>query len=143
MKKAKNQNLIKALLSLIWTRDLKKLWHFYLFVLIFNTWLELTLFALYRPLDLNFAMFLAITLGLVPLYGFSIYCIKYQAINKRRPYWVLPFLILLLALFMRSTPNNFDYPMAHKAVVFYMDNSLYVTFLTALRIMFVIKNKKK
>lgn len=143
MKKDSVNNFIDTLIGYATTKDLKKLWHFYLFAIIFNTWLELTLFALYRPLDLNFAMFLVLILGVLPLYGFSIYCIKYQAINKRRPYWILPFLILLLALFMRSTPNNFDYPMAHKAVVFYMDNSLYVTFLTALRIMFVIKNKKK
>ena len=143
MAKDKGKNIFKIFKSYLLTEDLKKLWHFYLFLIIFNTWLELSLFALYRPLDVNFAMFLTLTVGLLPLYGFSIYCIKYQAINKRRPYWVLPLLIILLALFMRSTPNNFDYFMANKAVVFYIDNSLYVTFLTALRIMFVVKNKKK
>ena len=143
MAKDKGKNIFKTFKSYLLTNDLKKLWHFYLFLIIFNTWLELSLFALYRPLDVNFAMFLTLTVGLLPLYGFSIYCIKYQAINKRRPYWILPFLIILLALFMRSNPDNFDYYMANKAVVFYMDNSLYVTFLTALRIMFVVKNKKK
>ena len=141
MKKDSANNFIDTVISYLTTKDLKKLWHFYLFIIIFNTWLELTLFALYRPLDINLAMFLALTLGLIPLYGFSIYCIKYQAINKRRPYWILPFLIILLALFMHSNPDNFDYYMANKFVVFYMDNSLYITFLTALRIMFVVKNK--
>ena len=65
MKKDSVNNFIDIVICYLNTKDLKKLWHFYLFIIIFNTWLELTLFALYRPLDINLAMFLA----LAPLVG--------------------------------------------------------------------------
>jgi hypothetical protein len=107
------------------------------------TWLELFLFALYRPLDINLSLLIAFLIGLVPIYGFSIYCIKYHAIDKRRPYWVLPFLAVLTYFFLTPNPNTIGYPAAPPLIRLYVDHCIFLTFLTALRIMFVIRNKKK
>ena len=142
MKKDNVNNFIDTLISCGTTKDLKKLWHFYLFLIIFNTWLELFLFALYRPLDINLTLLITFLIGLVPIYGFSIYCIKYHAINKRRPYWVLPFVAVLTYLFLTPNPNAIGYPAAPTLIRLYADNCLYLVFLTALRIMFVVKSRK-
>ena len=141
MAKNKNNNIFKTCKSYLFSEDLKKLWHFYLFLIIFNTWLELSLFALYRPLDMNLNLLITFIIGLVPIYAFSIYCIKYHAINKRRPYWVLPFLALLCFVFYTANPNAIGFPYAPTLVRLYADNSIYLVFLTALRIMFVVKSK--
>ena len=141
MAKDKGKNIFKTFKSYLLTEDLKKLWHFYLFLIIFNTWLELSLFALYRPLDINLNLFIAFIIGLVPIYVFSIYCIKYHAINKRRPYWVLPFLALLGYVFFTANPNAIGFPEAPTLIRLYADNCIYLVFLTALRIMFVVKSK--
>ncbi len=138
---AKEKNIFKTFKSYLLTEDLKKLWHFYLFLIIFNTWLELSLFALYRLSDMNFNFLIAFIIGLVPIYAFSIYCIKYHAINKRRPYWVLPFLALLGFVFYMPNPNAIDFLEAPTLIRLYADNCIYLTFLTALRIMFVVKSK--
>ena len=138
---AKEKNIFKTFKSYLLTEDLKKLWHFYLFIIIFNTWLELSLFALYRPLDINLNLFISFIIGLVPIYVFSIYCIKYHAINKRRPYWVLPFLALLGYVFFTANPNAIGFPEAPALIKLYADNCLYLVFLSALRIMFVVKGK--
>ena len=143
MAKNKNNNIFKTFKNYLFTEDLKKLWHFYLFLIIFNTWLELSLFALYRPLDMNLNLLITFIIGLVPIYAFSIYCIKYHAINKRRPYWVLPFLAVLVYVFFTANPNAIGFPDAPTFIRLYADNCIYLTFLTALRIMFVIRNKKK
>ena len=143
MKKDSVNNFIDTLISYATTKDLKKLWHFYLFLIIFNTWLELFLFALYRPLSMNLSLLITFILGLVPIYVFSIYCIKYHAINKKRPYWVLPFLALLTYIFFMPNPNPIEFSEAPTLIRLYADNCIYLTFLTALRIMFVIRNKKK
>jgi len=142
MAKNKNNNIFKTLKSYLLTEDLKKLWHFYIFLIIFNTWLELFLFALYRPLDMNLSLLITFIIGLVPIYAFSIYCIKYHAIDKRRPYWVLPFLGGLMYIFLMPNPNAIGYPAAPTLIRLYADNCIYLTFLTALRIMFVVKGKK-
>jgi hypothetical protein len=142
MAKNKNNNIFKTLKSYLLTEDLKKLWHFYIFLIIFNTWLELFLFALYRPLDINLSLLITFIIGLVPIYAFSIYCIKYHAIDKRRPYWVLPFLGGLMYIFLMPNPNAIGYPAAPTLIRLYADNCIYLTFLTALRIMFVVKGKK-
>jgi hypothetical protein len=142
MAKNKNNNIFKTLKSYLLTEDLKKLWHFYIFLIIFNTWLELFLFALYRPLDINLSLLITFIIGLVPIYAFSIYCIKYHAIDKRRPYWVLPFLGGLMYIFLMPNPNAIGYPAAPTLTRLYADNCIYLTFLTALRIMFVVKGKK-
>ena len=139
---AKEKNIFKTFKSYLFTEDLKKLWHFYLFLIIFNTWLELFLFALYRPLDMNLTLLITFLIGLVPIYGFSIYCIKYHAINKRRPYWVLPFLGILTYFFLAPNLNTLGYPYAPTLIRLYADNCIYLTFLTALRIVFVVKGKK-
>ena len=141
MKKNKS-NFVDTLLKYLLTKDLKKLWHFYLFLIIFNTWLELSLFALYRPLDMNLNLLITFIIGLVPIYVFSIYCIKYHAINKRRPYWVLPFLAVLVYVFFTANPNAIGFPDAPTLIRLYADNCIYLTFLTALRIMVVLKNKE-
>jgi hypothetical protein len=138
---AKEKNIFKTFKSYLLTEDLKKLWHFYLFLIIFNTWLELSLFALYRLSDMNFNLLISFIIGLVPIYAFSIYCIKYHAINKRRPYWVLPFLALLGYVFYTANPNPIDFSEAPTLIRLYADNCIYLVFLTALRIMFVVKNK--
>ena len=142
MKKNSVNNFINTVISYLTTKDLKKLWHFYLFLIIFNTWLELSLFALYRLSDMNFNLLISFIIGLVPIYAFSIYCIKYHAINKRRPYWVLPFLALLGYVFYTPNPNAIDFSEAPTLIRLYADNCIYLTFLTALRIMFVVKNRK-
>jgi hypothetical protein len=142
MAKNKNNNIFKTFKSYLFTKDLKKLWHFYLFLIIFNTWLELSLFALYRPLDINLNLLIAFSVGLVPIYAFSIYCIKYHAIGKRRPYWVLPFLALLGFIFYVPNPNQIEFSEAPTLIRLYADNCIYLTFLTALRIMFVVKGRK-
>ena len=140
---AKEKNIFKTFKSYLFTEDLKKLWHFYLFLIIFNTWLELSLFALYRLSDMNFNLLISFIIGLVPIYAFSIYCIKYHAINKKRPFWVLPFLALLGFMFYMPNPNPIEFSEAPTLIRLYADNCIYLTFLTALRIMFVIRNKKK
>ena len=142
MAKNKNNNIFKTFKSYLLTEDLKKLWHFYLFLIIFNTWLELALFALYRPLDMNFNLLIAFLIGLFPTYAFSIYCIKYHAINKRRPYWVLPFLALLGFVFYTANPNPIEFSEAPTLIRLYADNGIYLVFLTALRIMFVVKSRR-
>jgi hypothetical protein len=139
---AKEKNILKTFQSYLFTENLKKLWHFYLFIIIFNTWLELSLFTLYRLPDINFNLLIAFSVGLVPIYAFSIYCIKYHAINKRRPYWVLPFLAVLTYLFFTPNPNAIEFSEAPTLIRLYADNCIYLTFLTALRIMFVVKGKK-
>jgi hypothetical protein len=139
---AKEKNIFKTFKSYLLTEDLKKLWHFYLFLIIFNTWLELSLFALYRLSDMNFNLLISFLIGLVPIYAFSIYCIKYHAINKRRPYWVLPFLALLGFIFYVPNPNQIEFSEAPTLIRLYADNCIYLTFLTALRIMFVVRSKK-
>ena len=142
MKKDNLNNSINTVVSYVTTKDLKKLWHFYLFLIIFNTWLELSLFALYRLSDMNFNLLIAFIVGLVPIYVFSIYCIKYHAIGKRRPYWVLPFLALLGFMFYMPNPNPIEFSEAPTLIRLYADNGIYLVFLTALRIMFVVKGKK-
>ena len=139
---AKEKNIFKTFKSYLFTQDLKKLWHFYLFLIIFNTWLELSLFALYRLSDMNFNLLISFVIGLVPIYAFSIYCIKYHAIEKRRPYWVLPFLAILAYMVLTPNPNPVVFPAAPTLVRLYYDNSIYLVFLTALRIMFVVKSRK-
>jgi len=142
MAKDKEKNIFKTFKSYLLTEDLKKLWHFYLFLIIFNTWLELSLFALYRLSDMNFNLLISFIIGLVPIYAFSIYCIKYHAINKRRPYWVLPFLALLGFIFYMPNPNAIEFSEAPTLIRLYADNCIYLTFLTALRVMFVVLKKK-
>ncbi len=142
MKKDNLNNSINTVVSYATTSDLKKLWHFYLFLIIFNTWLELALFALYRLSDMNFNLLIAFIIGLVPIYAFSIYCIRYHAIGKRRPYWVLPFLALLGYMFYMPNPNPIEFSQAPALIRLYADNCIYLVFLTALRIMFVVKGKK-
>ena len=142
MAKDKEKNILKTLKSYLFTEDLKKLWHFYLFLIIFNTWLELSLFALYRLSDMNLNLLIAFIIGLVPIYAFSIYCIKYHAIGKRRPYWVLPFLALLGFIFYVPNPNQIEFSEAPTLIRLYADSGLYLVFLTALRIMFVVKSRK-
>jgi hypothetical protein len=142
MAKDKGINIFKIFKSYLFTEDLKKLWHFYLVLIIFNTWLELFLFALYRPLSMNLSLLITFIIGLVPIYAFSIYCIKYHAINKKRPYWVLPFLCILTYIFFMPNPNPIEFSGAPTLIRLYADNSIYLTFLTALRIMFVVKNRK-
>ncbi len=142
MAKDKEKNIFKTFKSYLLTEDLKKLWHFYLFLIIFNTWLELSLFALYRLSDINLNLLIAFIVGLVPIYAFSIYCIKYHAIGKRRPYWVLPFLAILTYIFFAPNPNRIEFSEAPTLIRLYADNCLYLTFLTALRIMFVVKSRK-
>jgi hypothetical protein len=142
MKKNKS-NIIDISLKYLFTSDLKKLWHFYLFIIIFNTWLELALFNLYRLADVNLNLLLALVVGLIPIYAFSIYCIKFQAINKKRPYWIIPFLIVLIYVFLTPNPNAIGFPQAHPLVKFYADNCLYLVFLTALRILMVLIKKRR
>ena len=139
---AKEKNIFKTFKSYLFTEDLKKLWHFYLFLIIFNTWLELFLFSLYRPLNMTLSLLITFIIGLVPIYGFSIYCIKYHAINKKRPYWVLPFLAVLTYIFFMPNQNPIEFSEAPTLIRLYADNCIYLTFLTALRIMFVVKNRK-
>ena len=141
MAKDKSMNIFRVFKSYLFTEDLKKLWHFYLVLIIFNTWLELFLFALYRPLSINLSLLITFIIGLVPIYIFSIYCIKYHAINKKRPYWVLPFLAVLTYIFFTPNPNPIEFSEAPTLIRLYADNCLYLTFLTALRIMFVVKSK--
>jgi hypothetical protein len=141
MKKDSVNNFIDTVISYVTTKDLKKLWHFYLFIIIFNTWLEVTLFYFYRPLEMNFDVLMALMLGVIPIYAFSIYCIKFHAINKKRPYWVLPFLGVLIYFFLTPNSNALGYPSAPTLIRLYADHCIYLTFLTALRIMFVVKNK--
>ena len=138
---AKEKNIFKTFKSYLLTEDLKKLWHFYLFLIIFDTWLNLFLFALYRPLDMNLTLLIAFLIGLLPIYAFSIYCIKYHAIQKRRPYWVLPFLAILAYMVVTPNPNPIAFAAAPAIARLYSDNSIYLVFLTALRIMFVVKSK--
>jgi hypothetical protein len=64
---AKEKNIFKTFKSYLLTEDLKKLWHFYLFLIIFNTWLELFLFALYKPLNMNLSLLITFIIGLVPI----------------------------------------------------------------------------
>jgi hypothetical protein len=143
MKKDNVNNFIDTLINYLTTKDLKKLWHFYLFIIIFNTWLELALFNLYRPSDMNFDALMALILGVIPIYAFSVYCIKFHAINKKRPYWVLPFLGVLIYLILIPNSDAIDFLEAPLLVRLYADKCIYLTFLIALRIMFVVKNKKK
>ncbi len=139
----KRNDFLNTVVDYSFTSDLKKLWHFYLFIIIFNTWLELALFNLYRLADVNLNLLLALVVGLIPIYAFSIYCIKFQAINKKRPYWIIPFLIVLIYVFLTPNPNAIGFPQAHPLVRFYADNCLYLVFLTALRIMIVLIKKSR
>ena len=91
---------------------------------------------------MNFDVLMALMLGVIPIYAFSIYCIKFHAINKKRPYWVLPFLGVLIYFFLTPNSNALGYPSAPTLIRLYADNCMYLTFLTALRIMFVVKSRK-
>lgn len=139
----KRNNFLSTSVDYLFTSNLNKLWHFYLFIIIFNTWLELALFNLYRLSDVNLNLLLALTVGLIPIYAFSIYCIKFQAINKKRPYWIIPFLVVLIYVFLTPNPNAIGFPQAPPLVKFYADNCLYLVFLTALRIMMVLIKKRR
>ena len=141
MKKNKS-NILDTLLKYFLTKDLKKLWHFYLFTLIFSTWLELVLMLKYRPQLLNTDLLLVILLGLLPIYAFSIYCIKHHAIEKKRPYWILPFLLILIFMQLTDNPNPIKYPEAHPFINFIADNIILLIFAVPLRIMLIIRNKK-
>jgi hypothetical protein len=55
---------------------------------------------------------------------------------------VLPFLGGLMYIFLMPNPNAIGYPAAPTLIRLYADNCIYLTFLTALRIMFVVKGKK-
>lgn len=143
MAKGKSRNIFKIFKSYFFTEDLKKLWHFYVFLIIFNTWLELFLFALYKPLNINLSLLITFIIGLVPFYAFSIYCIKYHAIGKKRPYWVLPFLALLGFMFYMPNPNQIEFSEAPTLLRLYADKGIYLVFLTALRIMFVVNSRIK
>jgi hypothetical protein len=56
---------------------------------------------------------------------------------------VLPFLAILTYIFFAPNPNPIEFSEAPALIKLYADNCIYLTFLTALRIMFVIRNKKK
>ena len=135
-------SLLKAINTYLFTKDLKKLWHLYLFTLIFSTWLELVLMLKYRPQLLNTDLLLVILLGLLPIYAFSIYCIKYHAIEKKRPYWIMPFLLILIFMQLTDNPNPIKYPEAHSFINFIADNIILLIFAVPLRIMLIIRNKK-
>ena len=117
-----NNNLFKTISSYILTKNLSKLWHFYVFILITSTWLELVLMLKYRPQLLNTDLLLVLLLGLLPIYAFSIYCIKYHAITKKRPYWIVPFLLILIFMQLTDNPNPIKYPEAHPFINFIADN---------------------
>ena len=135
-------SLLKAINTYLFTKDLKKLWHFYLFTLVFSTWLELVLMLKYRPQLLNTDLLLVILLGLLPIYAFSIYCIKHHAIEKKRPYWILPFLLILIFMQLTDNPNPIKYPEAYPFINFIADNIILLIFAVPLRIMLIIRNKK-
>ena len=135
-------SLLKAINTYLFTKDLKKLWHFYLFTLIFSIWLELVLMLKYRPQLLNTDLLLVILLGLLPIYAFSIYCIKHHAIEKKRPYWIVPFLLILIFMQLTDNPNPMKYPEAHPFINFIADNIILLIFAVPLRIMLIIRNKK-
>jgi len=138
----KNNNLFKTIGSYILTKNLSKLWHFYVFILITSTWLELVLMLKYRPQLLNTDLLLVLLLGLLPIYAFSIYCIKYHAITKKRPYWIVPFLLILIFMQLTDNPNPIKYPEAHPFINFIADNIVVLIFVVPLRIMLIIRNKK-
>ena len=142
MKKDNVNNFIDILISSATTKDLKKLWHFYVFILITSTWLELVLMLKYRPQLLNTDLLLVLLLGLLPIYAFSIYCIKYHAITKKRPYWIVPFLLILIFMQLTDNPNPIKYPEAHPFINFIADNIVVLIFVVPLRIMLIIRNKK-
>ena len=135
-------SLLKAINTYLFTKDLKKLWHFYLFTLIFSIWLELVLMLKYRPQLLNTDLLLVILLGLLPIYAFSIYCINHHAIENKRPYWILPFLLILIFMQLTDNPNPMKYPEAHPFINFIADNIILLIFAVPLRIMLIIRNKK-
>ena len=137
-----NNNLFKTISSYILTKNLSKLWHFYVFILITSTWLELVLMLKYRPQLLNTDLLLVLLLGLLPIYAFSIYCIKYHAITKKRPYWIVPFLLILIFMQLTDNPNPIKYPEAHPFINFIADNIVVLIFVLPLRIMLIIRNKK-
>ena len=137
-----NSNLFKTISSYILTKNLSKLWHFYVFILITSTWLELVLMLKYRPQLLNTDLLLVLLLGLLPIYAFSIYCIKYHAITKKRPYWIVPFLLILIFMQLTDNPNPIKYPEAHPFINFIADNIVVLIFVVPLRIMLIIRNKK-
>ena len=137
-----NNNLFKTISSYILTKNLSKLWHFYVFILITSTWLELVLMLKYRPQLLNTDLLLVLLLGLLPIYAFSIYCIKYHAITKKRPYWIVPFLLILIFMQLTDNPNPIKYPEAHPFINFIADNIVVLIFVVPLRIMLIIRNKK-
>jgi hypothetical protein len=138
----KNNNLFRTIGSYILTKNLSKLWHFYVFILITSTWLELVLMLKYRPQLLNTDLLLVLLLGLLPIYAFSIYCIKYHAITKKRPYWIVPFLLILIFMQLTDNPNPIKYPEAHPFINFIADNIVVLIFVVPLRIMLIIRNKK-
>ena len=138
----KNNNLFRTIGSYILTKNLSKLWHFYVFILITSTWLELVLMLKYRPQLLNTDLLLVLLLGLLPIYAFSIYCIKYHAITKKRPYWIVPFLLILIFMQLTDNPNPIKYPEAHPFINFIADNIVVLIFVLPLRIMLIIRNKK-
>ena len=137
-----NNNLFKTISSYILTKNLSKLWHFYVFILITSTWLDLVLMLKYRPQLLNTDLLLVLLLGLLPIYAFSIYCIKYHAITKKRPYWIVPFLLILIFMQLTDNPNPIKYPEAHPFINFIADNIVVLIFVVPLRIMLIIRNKK-
>jgi hypothetical protein len=55
---------------------------------------------------------------------------------------VLPFLVLLGFVFYTANPNPIEFSEAPTLIRLYADNGIYLVFLTALRIMFVVKGKK-
>ena len=137
-----NSNLFKTISSYILTKNLSKLWHFYVFILITSTWLELVLMLKYRPQLLNTDLLLVLLLGLLPIYAFSIYCIKYHAITKNRPYWIVPFLLILIFMQLTDNPNPIKYPEAHPFINFIADNIVVLIFVVPLIIRLIIRNKK-
>jgi hypothetical protein len=56
---------------------------------------------------------------------------------------VLPFLGVLIYLILIPNSDAIDFLEAPLLVRLYADKCIYLTFLIALRIMFVVKNKKK
>jgi hypothetical protein len=146
--------LKKSLINLfdkLKTKPLKlnadELFTLFCIVAVVNTIIELSTLSTYKPWELD-KVFLVV-IGFVALtYAVCCYCIKIQAIENNRWYWILPvysfFGYLIVDQFVHMNPELSTFQI-HPSVITFYDCYLALPFLflISVRIMFVLVNNRR
>ena len=140
-------NLFNKLKSKPLKLNADELFTLFCIVALTNTIVELSTLSAYKPWELN-RVFLMVV-GLVGLtYAACCYCIKIQAIENNKWYWILPvysffgYLIVDQIVHTNPEPSTFQ---IHPSVITFYDCYLAVPFLflISVRIMFVLVNNRR